>query len=138
MSEKEEDAKKNGKVQPHNALEKVVFTAGLLIVASIFVYLGNLIIEERNQPPHLIVRTAYRPGMHNYSYEVKVINTGEETATNANIRLSLYQEGEVVESGTISINYVPVQGTETAWIVFHRRRQATDSLVVSSITYLKP
>ena len=144
MTEKKDGQQKNDdgedadKGKSHNPLEKVVFVAGLIIIAALFGYLGYLIFSERKQPPHLVVTTAYKPNMRDYAYEIRVKNFGEETATSANIKFSLYQEGKVTESGTLTINYVPIKSTETAWIVFHRKRKATDSLVVSSITYLKP
>lgn len=126
------------KENSHNAIEKVVFVTGLLLIGGVIGYLVYLTFQEKKEPPHLVITTVYKPGMAGYAYEVTVRNSGEETASDAHIQFALYQKGKVVENGTISLDYVPVQSTETGWIVFQRKKQSQDSLVVSSITFLKP
>lgn len=122
----------------HNILEKVVFATGLLILAAVMGYLGYLVFKGRSKPPKLVIESTYQPDMDFYAYKVLITNTGEETATSANIKLALYQEGKSVATGSIGISYIPIRSTETAWMVFHRKRKPGDSLVVSSITFLKP
>lgn len=122
----------------HNIVEKIVFSFGLIFLLSLTGYLSFLMYKSKSKPPELQVVSIYKPEMRNYAFEVEIRNTGEETATNAQIKLSLYQDGKAVESGTLNIDYVPVKSKETAWIAFKRKRKSTDSLVVSSLTYVKP
>lgn len=122
----------------HNSLEKSVFIVGLLIIGSVIGYLTYLTFQDRKRPPLLVVTSYYEPNMTDYSFQVTVENLGEETAANANIKMSLYQNGKIVETGILNINYIPIESSETGWIVFDRERQLTDSLVLSSMTFLKP
>lgn len=122
----------------HNIVERITFFMGLAVLAAIISYLIYLITQDRSEPPQLAITSIYQPTMAHYAYEIKVKNEGETTAENANIKLTLYQDGKPVEMGTINIAFVPVSSEETAWIVFHATRKPSDSLVVSSLTYVKP
>lgn len=122
----------------HNTVERVTFFMGLAVLAAIISYLTYLITQSKSEPPQLVITSTYMPTMVHYGFEVKVKNQGKETAENANIKLSLYQDGKAVETGTINIAFVPVGSEETAWIVFHTKRKPSDSLVVSSLTYVEP
>lgn len=122
----------------HNTVERITFLIGLAVLIAIIFYLTYLITESKNEPPQLVITSTYMPTMAHYGFEVKVKNEGEETAENASIKLSLYQDGRSVETGTVNIAYVPVSSEETAWIVFHTKRKPSDSLVVSSLTYVEP
>ena len=122
----------------HNFIENGTFVVGLLILLALISYLVYQISQDKKSPPEIQVTTNYQPAMDNYAFEVTVENNGGESAEAVNIKLSLYQEGEAVEDGTLDIQYVPVKSKETGWIVFHSERKAGDSLVVSSVTYMKP
>ena len=122
----------------HNYIERAVFIFGLVTLIGLLSYLIYIASQERSEPPRLVITSAYQPNMQDYSFKVKVKNFGEETAENANIKMSLYQDGKSVASGTANISFVPVNSEETAWFVFHQKRKPTDSLVVSSVTYVKP
>lgn len=122
-------------MREHNIIEKIVFGLGIIIIVAIFGYLSYQIYRPRKQPPQLTIMSAYQPDMKNYGFEVVVENFGEETAANADIKLTLYQDGKPAESGSISFAYIPVKSREKGWIVFHAERKPTDSLVVSSLTF---
>ena len=126
------------KEQGHNILERTVFVVGLAILVGLLSYLVYMASQERTKPPRLVITSAYQPNMQDYAFKVKVKNFGEETAVNANIKMSLYQNGKSVASGTANISFVPVNSEETTWFVFHQERKPTDSLVVTSVTYVKP
>jgi len=122
----------------HNFIENGTFVVGLLILLALISYLVYQISQDKKSPPEIQVTTSYQTAMDNYAFEVTVENNGGESAEAVNIKLSLYQEGEAVEDGTMDIQYVPVKSKETGWIVFHSDRKTGDSLVVSSVTYMKP
>src|SRR5690606_37004354 len=122
----------------YNIIETGTFVVGLLILLALISYLVYQISQDKKSPPEIQVTTSYQPAMDNYALEVTVENNGGESAEAVNIKLSLYQEGEAVEDGTMDIQYVPVKSKETGWIVFHSDRETGDSLFVSSVTYMKP
>lgn len=126
--------KKNG----HNWIEKFTFSLGVLVLIALFTYLILQITSKKNAPAQLVITTTVQPQMDHYSYKVIIENLGEETAEAVNLTMDLYQNGETVVSGTMTINYVPVKSTEIGYIIFHREKKPKDSLVVSSVTYLKP
>ena len=123
-----------------NTLEKITFTFGLIVTLGLLVFLIYQIYSQdsKSNPPELVITSSYEPKISPYAYKVVVENIGEETAEEANIQLSLYQQGKEVAKGAINIMYVPVKSKETAWIVFHTRKKPGDSLIVSSVTYVKP
>lgn len=123
-------------MKDHNLLEKAVFGLGLVIILSILGYLSYKTSLERSEPPHLEVVSTYQQGVEKTKYAVLVRNLGEETAVNANIRLSLFQNGKPVESSMLNFDYIPVQSSVKGWAVFNAARKPTDSLVVTSIGYI--
>jgi len=122
----------------HNLVEIITFIVGLVVLLSLVGFLIYQIDQKKNLPPQLQVSTTYEAAMDQYAFRLEVENTGEESAEDVHIKLSLYQQGEVKEDASLSIRYVPVKSKETAWVVFHTDRMAGDSLVVSSVTYVKP
>lgn len=127
-----------GNKKSHNAIEITSFIAGLTVVLALIGFLIYQISKRENTPPELHIQSYHDPSMDHYAFELEVENKGEQSAEEVQIKLSLYQEGEAMEDGTVSMRYVPVKSKETAWIVFHTDRKAGDSLVVSSVTYVKP
>lgn len=127
-----------GRKKKHNAVETGTFIVGLLLILPLIGFLIYQISTKKEAPPVFQVSSVYQPEMQHYGFRVEVENTGGESAEAVNIKLSLYQEGQVAEDGEISIQYVPVKSKETAWIVFHTKRKPGDSLVVSSVTFVKP
>lgn len=128
----------NQNKKDHNTVERITFFVGLAVLVAIISYLTYLLTQSRSEPAQLVITSAYQPSMAHYAFEVRVKNEGGETAESASIKLSLYQDGKSVETGTINIAFVPVSSEETAWIVFHVKRKPSDSLVVSSLTFVKP
>lgn len=132
--QKENDQEENG----HNIVEKITFIFGLLVLVGLISFLIYQMSNKSNLPPQLVISTQYEPQLDHYGFKVDVENKGDFSAEAANIKLSLYQNGESVEDGTLEFQYIPVKSKETGWIVFHTSRKSGDSLVVSSLTYAKP
>lgn len=128
-----EDQKKN-----YNLVEKICFGIGALVLLGLISFLVYQMVQKKEGPPNLEITIVEDSTTASYDFKIDVENTGEETAEAANVRLSLYQDGQAVETGTVTFQYVPVKSTKTAWIVFHKKQKTGDSVVVSSITYVKP
>ncbi len=121
-----------------NYLERSTFIAGLLILVFLFGYLSLQMTKKQHLPP--TIEVAVSPAFINdkNSYEIMIQNTGEESAQAINIQFELYQEGKVAGNAVMVIDYLPSKSKETGWIVFEQDKKLFDSLVVNSITYLKP
>ncbi len=128
----------NSKDDSFNTIEKITFYGGLLILVALVGYLIFQITQKKSEPPQLKISTSYRPELPQFTFKVVIENTGGETAEAVNLKLDLYQHGKVVESGTVTVNFVPVHSKKTALIVFDEERNGSDSLVVSSLTYIVP
>lgn len=122
----------------HNAVEKISFVLGVVVLLALISILIYQMVQKKETPANLEITLLEEPSMENYGFKLEIENTGGESAESANINLSLYQEGMAVENGTVTIQYVPVKSKKTAWIVFHTSKKEGDSVVVSSVTYVKP
>lgn len=122
----------------HNIVEKISFAIGVLVLLCLISFLVYQMIHKKDAPPNLEITIMPEPSINLYRYKVEVENLGGETATAANIKLSLYQDGISVEEGAVSIKYVPVKSKITSWIVFYKKKKPGDSVIVSSVTYVKP
>ena len=121
----------------HNILEKMVFGFGLIIILAIFGYLSYQASWKKSGPPNLSITSSHNTEMDENAFEVHIVNIGEETAVNANIKVALYQEGKSVESSTLSFDYIPTKSEVKGWAVFHAKSKPSDSLVVSSMGFNK-
>ena len=121
-----------------NIVQLIAFSLGLLLILGMIGYLSYQVFKLGEKPPQLQVQAEYQADLDDYTYKVKVTNKGDETASNTNLKMTLYQDGKAQESGTFTIAYIPVQSEQLGWITFHTKRKPSDSLVVSSITYLRP
>lgn len=126
------------KKQQYNLIQRVVFFMGIVVLSGLVSMLVYEMTQKSEKPPILEISTSHQPAQPNNTYQVRVQNLGEETAEKTTVLLKLYQEGELAESGTISINYVPPGSKAEAWVVFHTDSKKDDSLVVSSVTYVIP
>lgn len=136
MERKTQNSEDNNK--NYDLVEKITFAFGILVLVVLIFYLIYHMNQDSNKPPELVVAIFDQPAMDHYSFKLEVENTGDQTAEAAQIKLSLYQNGEVAEDGTVQFQYLPMKSKETAWIVFQTEKKPNDSLVVSSITYTKP
>lgn len=126
------------KKQRFNLIQRVIFIFGLLVLLGLFTFLLYESGQHKSQPPNLEVFIEHHPERPQHSYQLMVKNTGEETAKEASLLVSLYQEGEVKESGTLVFDFVPPGSTEEGWIVFTSAHTPEDSVVVSSMSYVVP
>jgi len=122
----------------HNILEKVTFYLGLFILLLLVSYLIFDFNKQKDLPAELEIVTTYMPSMPNYTYKVETTNTGHETASSVHIGFDLYQKGQMVEKAVLTFDYVPRESTEEGWIIFRKTRIPSDSLVITSVSFLGP
>lgn len=122
----------------YNKLELGTFFLGIAVLMVLISYLVYQIFQEKEAPPNLKITHTYQPQMEDYAFEVKIENSGEKTAEDVRLNMTLYQEGKKTETGEVSFSFVPVKSKKTAYIVFNQHRKANDSLVISSRTYNTP
>lgn len=121
-----------------NYLERVVFAIGLIILITLIGYLSFEWYNKTEKPPDLQISFFQDKSYSNNTYRVETKNTGKETAKSVNLKFDLYQDGRRAETAVLEIDYVPVRSKEIGWISFTRRISASDSVVVSTISFLKP
>ncbi len=122
----------------HNLLEKVTFYLGLIILLLLVSYLIFDFNKQKDLPANLEIETSYIPSMPHYAYKVEATNTGHETASSVHIGFDLYQKGQMAEKAVLTINYVPRESTEEGWVIFRKTRMPSDSLVITSVSFLRP
>ncbi|MGB8705637.1 MAG: hypothetical protein WCD31_11455 [Gillisia sp.] len=121
-----------------NFVQMLTFFFGCLVFVTLAGYLVFQIATKKEGPPSLVVHTRYVPSMKHLAYEVTVRNVGEESAQSATVNLDLFQQGKLKASSTVTISYVPKKSKETTWVVFYEKKSSSDSVAVSSVTYVKP
>ena len=128
---------KSNKIK-HNILEKITFYTGLLILAMLVGYLLYETKTIENKPPNLEIITSYQRSMPYNTFMVETSNIGHETASSVNINFELYQNGEVTENTLLTINHVPRDSKEVGWIIFRNAPTPSDSLIIKSVSFLRP
>ena len=121
-----------------NGMERTTFFIGLFVLIALLGYLSYKLSQPVNNPAHLVITSTYNPLMEHYGFEINIKNTGGTPAKNATVNLQLFQNGKRVETGTLPFDYIPVGSEIKAWLIFHKKRNPGDSLVVSSITFIEP
>ena len=104
-----------------NGVQLTVFILGALLILGLIGCLSYEAVKLDNRPPQPEVTTVYQPDLPAYTYRIKVKNKGAETATNMNLKMTLYQDGKSKESGTFSISYLPVNSEQIGWMVFEKK-----------------
>lgn len=122
----------------HNLLEKITFYLGLIIILLLVGYLIFDFNKQQDLPADLEIVTSYQPSMPNYTYKVETTNIGHETASSVHIGFDLYQNGQMVEKAVLTLNYVPRESTEEGWVIFRKTPLPSDSLVITSVSFLRP
>src|SRR5690606_13998407 len=122
----------------YNVVEKISFALGLVVLVALVSFLVYQMVQKQNVPPILELSIVEEPLTPDYDFIIEVKNVGEETAESISIVLNLYQEGIAVEESMIRLQYIPIKSKKTAWIVFGQKEKLGDSVIVSSITFVKP
>jgi uncharacterized protein (TIGR02588 family) len=104
-----------------NVLEWVVFGVSLVLIAGVLAVLVGAAMRRGDEPPRLAIETgaAVREGQ-TYRVPVRVANTGDTTAEQARVEVSLVVEGRVVEQGEVLLTFVPRGSVRRGWVTFRR------------------
>lgn len=138
MGKLKEKEKKEIKDQK-NLLEWAVFWLGLLLVLSIFAYLGYQTYHHKPTSPELVVEFWPEPTeAQPYRYHVVVQNTGGETAEAVLVELKLQQEGKEVEKAELELMYVPQESKREGWVNFSQRPAGQSAVSARVASYQKP
>lgn len=126
------------KKKKYNLVQRAIFVFGILVLIGLFSLLIYQSSGDTEQPPIIEISISHQAAQPQNAYRLQVQNVGEQSAMNANISVNLYQQGELLETSTISLNYLPTGSKKEARVVFQSPHTASDSLVVSSINYEIP
>jgi uncharacterized protein (TIGR02588 family) len=106
--------------QRKNMLEWAVFGVSVVAIAAVLTALLTGGSNSGDTPPQLIVTVgAPAPVANSYRVPVTVENSGDRTAEDAHIEVSLTRGQETVERGELTIAFVPRGSTRTGWMTFH-------------------
>lgn len=117
----EEKAAKEDKNQGTKtpALEWVFAIIGLILVVGVISFLLYHIATDKERPPNLSVKVDEIVS-NEKSFLVKfvLVNTGDETAADVTIEGELKKGGESVETGEVTVDYVPAHSEKKGGLIF--------------------
>lgn len=108
-------------MKPHkNILEWIVFGISAVAIAGVLTILITTAPSSPGQPPLLQISVG-TPTAAGDTHRVPVLvkNAGDQTAENAQIEVMLKSGEEVVESGELTIAFVPRGSSRKGWVTFH-------------------
>lgn len=126
------------KRRKHNIVEKITFALGLLTLIASITYLIVDSFANDNLPPQLLVATNFDASAAQNGYRITVYNASKQTAASAEITFALYQQGKESQTAAANFNFIGAKSEKTAFIVFDQPHQATDSLVMKTVSFLLP
>jgi uncharacterized protein (TIGR02588 family) len=103
-----------------NILEWIVFGVSAVAIAGILAMLVTMGVTSEDRPPLLRITVGAPVAIgdaHRVPVEVK--NDGGATAEGVNIEVALLSGTKVVESGELTIAFVPRGSTRKGWVTFH-------------------
>ncbi|WP_187264122.1 hypothetical protein [Pontibacter beigongshangensis] len=123
-----------------NVLEWLVFGLSLLLISSVFVYLGyKAYTAEPDPEPALEVRYLHDPSVSEpYRYHIKVENTGKETAEEVSIQVWTEKDGKEVESAELQLPFAPKESEREGWIILRQDPAEADTILARVKSYKRP
>lgn len=116
--------------------EKIIFFAGLLILAALLTYLIFQSFNGKEAHVNLNVTISEQTDPSG-KFKARVKNKGHATAEGVTLIFALYDNGKEITTTTATANYIPSQSEKVFWIAFPEKKEM-DSLVLSSLTYREP
>ena len=100
-------------------LEWVVAIIGLMIVTGAISYLVYQGLTEKKTPPQILLKVdSITITGTNYLVQVKAINQGGETVKELMIEGTLKSKGSMIETSTITFDYVPAKSERMGGLIF--------------------
>ena len=122
-----------------NMLEWAVFWVSLLLLVSIFGYLGYQAYSYKPSSPEIQVEVQPDPTEQQPNrYHVVVHNKGGETAESVLVELALEEEGKPVEKAELQIMFVPQESRREGWVNFIRAPLSENNVKARVMSYQKP
>ena len=119
-----------------NALEWTVFAVSLALIALVVALLLHEHVTTGDRPAELHATVgAAVPSGEGFAVPVELRNTGDHTAEDVRVSVTLSGAGE--ESSDVTIPYVPYRSHRRAWVVF-TRDPAAGRLAARVLGYREP
>ena len=132
----DEDEKNEKKETP--VLEWITAGIGLILVVGAIGFVLFNALSRDNSPPVLIVtREKTKQIKTGYLIEFKVKNAGSQTASAVVVEGSLVQNGENIETGEVTLDYVPSNSEREGGLIFSANPEKAE-LKLHAKGYEKP
>ncbi|MDX5438294.1 MAG: hypothetical protein LPK03_13910 [Pontibacter sp.] len=142
MQDKIKQDKQNKEVpqsDKKNWLEWTVFAISLLLLLTVFAYLGYQTYMQKPGTPDLLVQSTPDPSKHAPNrYHILLENKGGATAEEVLIELTLMKAGEEVEKAQLQIPFAPQESTREGWVGFSSNPSKADTVITRVVSYKKP
>ena len=142
MGAEKKPAKDKGgqnKEEKKNFLEWAVFVVGLLLVLSVFAYLGYKTFTHQPAPPDIEVNYRADPSeAAPFRFAIVVSNKGGETAEEVTVELVQKKQDVTIETAALKLSFVPKDSKREGWLNFHQDPKMADTLFVRVVSYKRP
>ncbi len=99
----------------------IVSVLGLLLVAGAIGYTLYKVATKEETPPDIVIQQErVVQGTESYLVEIRIFNKGGSAASGLVVEGSLVEEGNSLETSTITIEYAPAESSRKAGLVFTR------------------
>ncbi|PZO11510.1 MAG: TIGR02588 family protein [Leptolyngbya foveolarum] len=133
-----DDLPESSNHRSRSTAEQISFIIASALLVAILGIVGYLWVSDRNQdPPALAVSSHLEPRQGKYYVPFTVINTGGETATTVQVIAELRINGEVVEGGDQTIDFLSRQEEAKGAFIFIRD-PCSGELTVRVASYTAP
>ncbi len=122
-----------------NWLEWTVFSTSLLVLAFIFAFLGYDALTSENERPDLTIELG-APEEHDGYFVVPVNfkNDGGQSVEDVQVDVTLVDEGQEVETSSVTAPVVPRESERRAWVVFSTDPASADRLETRIVSFVEP
>lgn len=133
-----QDGKNKNKKKETPVLEWIAAGIGLiLVVGAIGFVLYNAIYAKDSPPDLIVIKENIKQAKAGYLVKFKVKNTGNQTASAVVIKGALVQNGENIETGEVTLDYVPSDSEREGGLYFSKNPSEFE-LELNAEGYEKP
>lgn len=141
MAESKSNKKKSENEQRHAeppVWEWIIAGAGLILVIGAIGFMLYEAMTEKSAPPNFTVSVdSINPASDGYHVKFRVKNTGDQTAADVAIEGQLRQGAEIIETNTVTLNYLPSDSEREGGFVFSKNPHEYE-LKLRAKSYEKP
>lgn len=116
-----------------------MFAVSAILIAAVIIILVHEGRSAGDAPPSLRVETGVaHESAGAFRIPVRVHNTGDETAEDAQIEVELIgEDGKVIEHSQLTIAFVPRRSIREGWVAFHNDPRCC-KLTTRAAAFTKP